>query len=264
MGRLLLQLARHLLLQRSRLTIKSADHGAESIFLPVITSSYTPLLDIDYNLHKSNSTFFSDLDDNRTELMLVLFKDVLSPQKCGKNTLTQKTINLGGTSCTFKKPIPPFARYEISSRILCWDQKWVYVVSHFTRPGSNRPTRLLVGPQAAKLSKATGEAKRAEDQKDCIYATAIAKYVFKAGRVTCSPETVMIECGLLPPRPSTEERRGSEDEISNVKKGRQSHWSWSDVQDECQKHLELAHNFADLDQLHGTFIGRSGAAIYAY
>ncbi|OCL09015.1 hypothetical protein AOQ84DRAFT_317564 [Glonium stellatum] len=190
-GRLLLQLARHLLLRRSRLTIKSADQGAESIFLPVITSSYTPLLDIDYNLHKSNSTFFSDLDDNRTELMLALFKDVLSPSKRGENTLTQKTINLGGTSCTFKKPIPPFARYEISSRILCWDEKWVYVASHFTRPGSNRPTQFLVGPQAAKLPKALGEANKTEGQKDCAYATAIAKYVFKAGRITCSPETVI-------------------------------------------------------------------------
>jgi hypothetical protein len=83
-----------------------------------VITPYTPLLDIDYNLHKSNSAFISDLVDNRTELMLVLFKDVLSPYKCGKNTLTQKAINLGGTSCTFKKPIPPFARYEISSRIL--------------------------------------------------------------------------------------------------------------------------------------------------
>lgn len=230
----------------------------------MITSSYTPLLDIDYNLHKSNSTFFSDLDDNRTELMLALFKDVLSPSKRGENTLTQKTINLGGTSCTFKKPIPPFARYEISSRILCWDEKWVYVASHFTRPGSNRPTQFLVGPQAAKLPKALGEANKTEGQKDCAYATAIAKYVFKAGRITCSPETVMMECGLLPPRASVEEQHGSEDQVTNLKKGHQNHWSWSDVQGECQKNLKLAQNFADLDQLHGTFIGSSGAALYTY
>ncbi|KAF2181852.1 hypothetical protein K469DRAFT_713456 [Zopfia rhizophila CBS 207.26] len=263
-GRLLAQLARHLLLRRRQLTIKSAEHGAEAIFAPVVTFSYTPLLDIDYNLHKSNSTFFSDLDDNRTELMLALFKDVVKPLKRGKDSLKPKMFNLGGTSCNFKKAIPPFARFEISSRILCWDQKWFYVVSHFTKPNSNKPTRFLVGQQATKASTAPIEMKTSEDQQDRIYATAITKYVFKAGRVTCSPDSILIECGLLPPRPSAEEQLGSDDAAANVKKEQQSHWSWAEVEEECGKHLKLAQNFGSLEQLHGTFIGRSGPAMYAY
>jgi hypothetical protein len=261
----MLQLARHLIFGRSRLTIKSDKDGAEAVFLPVITSSYTPLLDIDYNVHKSNSTFFVDLDGNRTELMLALFKDVLSPRGRGKKA---KTMNLGGTSCTFKKAIPTFGCYEVSSRVLCWDQKWIYVVSHFTRPGWNQPTRFLVGSQeaAGKMPKAASREARKEniaqaapaeeDQRDGIYASAIAKYVFKAGRVTLSPRTVLEECGLLPP---------PEDGIAKgAKDGSQSHWSRVEVQEECQKNLELAHNFAELDQLHGTFVGRSGPALYTY
>ncbi|KAF2106762.1 hypothetical protein BDV96DRAFT_654326 [Lophiotrema nucula] len=259
-GRLFSQLARHFVLRRAQLTVKNATHGGESLFAPVVTSSYAPLLDIDYNLHKSNSTFFNDLDDNRTELMLALFKNVVKPQKHGKDDLKPKMFNLGGTSCIFKKAIPPFARYEISSRVLCWDQKWVYVVSHFAKPGSNKPTKFLLGPQAAK---STTSDKKVGDQLDRIYATAITKYVFKSGRVTCSPESVMVECGLLPARPTTEGLQGLERAIS-IAKECDGHWSWEDVQTECSKHLEVAQNFGSLDQLHSTFVGRSGPALYPY
>lgn len=256
MGRLFRQLARHFVFRRPQLTVKHAEHGGEALFAPVVTSSYTPLLDIDYNLHKSNSTFFNDLDDNRTELMLALFKDVVKPQKRGKDTLKPKMFNLGGTSCIFKKAIAPFARYEISSRVLCWDQKWVYVVSHFTKPGSNKPTRFLVGSQAAKKPASPTEV---ADQQDRIYATAITKYVFKAGRITCTPESVLSECGLLPAR-----HTGLENGVESGKKESDSHWSWEQVQEECSRHLELAQNFGSLDALHGTFIGRSGPAMYTY
>jgi len=249
-GRLFRQLARHLLFRRASLTVNEAKHGAEALFAPVVTSSYTPLLDIDYNLHKSNSTFFNDLDDNRTELMLALFKNVVKPQKRGKDTPKPKMFNLGGTSCIFKKAIAPFARYEISSRVLCWDQKWIYVVSHFTKPGSNKPTRFLVGSQAAK---SPASEKKVEDQQDRIYATAITKYVFKAGRVTCTPESILEECGLLPPRSADTEKRDNN-----------SHWSWQQVQEECDKHLEVARSFGNLDALHNTFVGRSGPAMYTY
>ncbi|KAF1998921.1 hypothetical protein P154DRAFT_555082 [Amniculicola lignicola CBS 123094] len=245
-GRLFLQIARHLIFGRARLTVKSPTHGAEALFAPVITSSYTPFLDIDYNMHKSNSTFFNDLDDNRTELMLALFKDV------------PKMFSMGGTSCTFQKAIPPLARYEVSSRILCWDQKWIYVVSHFAKPGSNKPTRFLVESQAIKNT--AQDVKMGADQQGCIYASAITKYVFKLGRITCSPEVVMEECGLLPPRPTTDEQA----ERRNIGIKPNNHWAWEDVQMECNKYIEVAQNFGSLDQLHHTFIGRTGPAMYIY
>jgi hypothetical protein len=239
-GRLFRQLARHLLFRRPQLTISASAHGAQALFAPVVTTSYTPLLDIDYNLHKSNSTFFNDLDDNRTELMLALFKNVVKPVKDGKETLKGKMFVLGGTSCIFKKAITPLARYEISSRVLCWDTKWVYVVSHFTKPGSNKPTHFLVGSQSNKTVSSSVKGDHG-DQQDRIYATAITKYVFKAGRITCTPESALGECGLLPAIGEREQ-----------------------VQKECNKHLEVAQNFGSLDALHGTFVGRSGPAMYTY
>lgn len=219
--------------------MKSAQHGGASLFAPVVTSSYTPLLDIDYNLHKSNSTFFVDLDDNRTELMLALFKDAVMPLEEGENTPKARMFNLGGTSCMYRKAIPPFAKYEISSRVLCWDQKWIYVVSHFTKPGSNKPTKLVLGSQEERSSS--------ENSKDGVYATAITKYVFKQGRITCTPESVMRDCGLF-----------------SAESGSNDGWTLEEVQEECRKHLEIAQNFGSLDTLHDAFIGRSGPALYFY
>ncbi|OAL02656.1 hypothetical protein IQ06DRAFT_315046 [Phaeosphaeriaceae sp. SRC1lsM3a] len=258
LGRLFHQLARHFLLRRARLTVRSEQHGGEALFAPVVTSSYTPLLDIDYNLHKSNSTFFNDLDDNRTELLLALFKDVVKPQKHGEGGIKPKMFNLGGTSCIFKKAIAPFSKYEISSRVLCWDQKWIYVVSHFTKPGSNNLRQSILG--ASKQSAAMKHQPN-EDQTDRIYATAITKYVFKQGRKTCTPESVMQECGLLPPPPTTEGVNGLQ---TGIRREPSDHWTWEQVQDECDKHLKVAQNFAALDQLHETFVGRSGPMMYQY
>lgn len=248
------QLARHLLLRRSQLTITSAHHGGESLFAPVVTSSYTPILDIDYNLHKSNSTFFNDLDDNRTELLLALFKDVVKPRERGKGRLQAKMFNLGGTCCIFKKAIAPFSKFEISSRILCWDEKWVYVVSHFTKPGSNSASRVV--PEAA-----TKKQNPVSDRAGNIYATAITKYVFKQGRKTYAPESVMQECGLLPPQPTPEASQGLKPGILQEFHG---HWSWEQVQEERNRHLQVAQNFGSLDQLHDAFVGHSAPAMYHY
>jgi hypothetical protein len=205
-------------------------------------------------LHKSNSTFFNDLDENRTELLLALFKDVVKPHQRGKGRLDAKMFHLGGTCCIFKKAIAPFSKFEISSRVLCWDEKWVYVVSHFTKPGSNSTHHIISGQSTQEQCLVT-------DRLDGIYATAITKYVFKEGRKTCTPESVMQECGLLPPQPSTEGSDGLGDGISHESQG---HWSWEQVQEECNKHLKVAQNFGSLDQLHDTFVGHSGPAMYHY
>ncbi|KAF2814023.1 uncharacterized protein BDZ99DRAFT_567719 [Mytilinidion resinicola] len=264
--RLLLQLSRHLLFRRRHLTVSSASHGAESLFLPVFTSSYTPLVDLDYNLHKSNSTFFTDLDANRTELMLALFKNVMAPLKQNQTqakatTLKTKTINLGGTACVFKKPIPPFARYEVSSRLLCWDAKWIYVVSHFTKPGASKPTAFVLGGQA-KMERGGGKKREAGDEG--VYASAIARYVFKAGRVTVKPEEIIEECGLLPEKEPTEQGESNGKGEGNAGEVGEGHWSREQVMEECRRSLPLAQNFASLDLLHGTRVGGSRPALYAY
>lgn len=193
--------------------------------------------------------------------MLALFKDVVKPIRRGKATLKPKMFNLGGTSCIFKKAIAPLARYEISSRVLCWDHKWIYVVSHFTKPGSNKATQYLLGSRSKGPLSGPREA---ENQQADIYATAISKFVFKQGRVTCTPMDVMTECGLLPTQPTTEGPQGLTLGIANTKKAHDEHWSLEQVLEESNKHLTVAQSFGSLDQLHETFIGRSRHAMYAY
>jgi hypothetical protein len=51
--------------------------------------------------------------------MLALFKNVMKPTEQGGKALKGKMFTLGGTSCIFRKAVAPFARYEISSRVLC-------------------------------------------------------------------------------------------------------------------------------------------------
>lgn len=51
--------------------IRSATNlsSTHPLFQSVSIFSRSPLLETDYNLHKSNSTYFSDLDESRTVLM---------------------------------------------------------------------------------------------------------------------------------------------------------------------------------------------------
>jgi hypothetical protein len=127
-------------------------------------------------------------------------------------------------------------------------------VSHFTKPGSNSSDQLLLG----QIQEQKGPA---VDQLDCIYATAITKYVFKQGRKTHTPESVMQECGLLPPHLNTEGSQGLRNGYAKESNG---HWSWHEVQEECSKHLKVAQSFDSLDQLHTTFIGQPTPVMYHY
>ncbi|KAB8228448.1 uncharacterized protein BDW43DRAFT_291400 [Aspergillus alliaceus] len=43
-----------------------------TVFLPFITITYAPLLEYDYNFHKSNSTYITDLDASRSNLLSCL------------------------------------------------------------------------------------------------------------------------------------------------------------------------------------------------
>lgn len=89
-------------------------------------------------------------------------------------------VALAGVVALFRREIKPFEKYEMRSRVLGWDGKWIWVVSHFVKCGGN--------------GKELDMSKR-------IYASCLSKYVCKEGRKTVPPEQVLTESGLLPPRP---------------------------------------------------------------
>ncbi|EGE80684.1 hypothetical protein BDDG_03625 [Blastomyces dermatitidis ATCC 18188] len=198
---------------KARFKKQTGGSGAHPLFTPVSVMSHTSLLETDYNLHKSNSTYFSDLDISRTALVTNVctpglgicrreldreFETVPTTTANGasgdnnnnnNNSNSKKTkkkkkypgklaVFLGSVYCSFKKEIPPYERYEMQSRIAAWDEKWLYVVTFFLRP-----------------AKRTGEPKT-------ILATAISQYVIKKGRLTIKPAKVLNASGLIPEPPA--------------------------------------------------------------
>ncbi|CAG8909370.1 unnamed protein product [Penicillium egyptiacum] len=182
--------------------------GIPFLFSYLVTSHQNVLMECDYNMHKSNSTFFSDLDINRAQLLLSLFPHLPrwapTPELAteGPGTDTQKSkkrektvsIALGGTSCVFKREIKPLQRYEVWSRVLSWDAKWLVLVSYFVKAGTHEGVMRAL--QKGEQSKEGLDAQKA------ILSVAVTRYVFKDGRRTAPPEEVLQCVGLYPSTPA--------------------------------------------------------------
>lgn len=159
--------------------------------------------DLDVNIHKSNSTFFADADISRAKLLAGMLSESLAH-------LGPANFILAGVQCKFQREIRPYQSYTISSRILAWNDKTLYVVTYFLKPG----TRLSVD-----LEVRGGPGALAKDEKlrKNVFATMITKYVFKAGRTTVSPEAVLERAGFLidtegnDKNPRSDEMLGAED-----------------------------------------------------
>lgn len=164
-------------------------------------------------------------------------------------------IALGAVSCHFKKEIKPYERFEIWTRILTWDKKWVYVISHMVKDGVVMPDEYALQPYESKLaalrkakkSKRSGkgaegatEAEKRAEWKKAIFATSISKYVVKKGRLTISPEVVFQNSDLLPPKPD-------DAEAAAKVAAEMPHWTWERVEEERLRGLEIANHFAALD-----------------
>jgi hypothetical protein len=113
-------------------------------------------------------------------------------------------VALGGVSCIFRKEIPPLARFEVWTRLLAWDDKWIYIVSHIVKRGSVKPSNYLLQNWRNGGKKKQEVKKEQQDKIKSIYATSLAKYVCKKGRLTIAPEIVLRRSDLLPPRPSNQ------------------------------------------------------------
>lgn len=181
------------------------------VFLPIITKTKVPILEGDFNLHKSNSTYFTDLDSSRALLLsFLVFHGMSKTHKeltaDGKNGIM--TVMLGSTYTHFKREIPTGYPYEVWSRILTWDQKWLYIVTHFVKKGKIAPKASVTDiindrNRNGEDVNASNKALRAQkslsqsDVEKSIFGSAISKCVFKKGRMTVSPERVLAASGLL-------------------------------------------------------------------
>jgi hypothetical protein len=277
--------------------------GAFPLFLPVITSTHAPIAECDFNIHKSNSTYFSDLDVSRTHLISLLcspgIPDYQRRRKSGEAE-GPLLIGLGGVACFFLNEIKPYEGYELWTRVLCWDKKWVYTVTHFVKKGAVSPEGYLMKTGGGwsswfwnKKGSATNEEKEGDvngARKKDIFAFAISKYVFKYGRRTIPPEAVFERCGQLPPRPvnssppepDTENSGLTErsmegltdiskesvwdflDESLEPAQVGQERWTWGMVEKERKRGMEIAEHMLGMDKLREEFTGNAKPALGAY
>lgn len=190
----------------------------DNIFQSLVTTSSAPLLEIDFNLHKTNSTYFSDLDISRTHLVCTLFGKGIENQRGGTCAYTGSGrppfgLALGAVSCSFRKEIPPYQPYEMWSRILSWDEKWFYIITHFTSEGFGQHSDTSLPVEDGHQNKT-------------IFATALSKCVFKSGRKTVSPEIMFAESELL----ASPKNEGAKDVLCAIETQRQTG-------------LNVSHNF---------------------
>jgi hypothetical protein len=194
-----------------QLYLQPSPQPPKHLFAPMITSSRNTLYDCDYNLHKSNSTYFADLDVARAHTVGCLIRTGLARLNRGdeeglpSETKTAKGsyyVALGAVSCFFQRQIEPLQSFEIYTRVLSWDRKWLYLVSHIVKKGAVKPDAYVLQPWK-KVKRRLDEVKQQdEDLKKHIFATSVARYCFKKGRLTINPEIVLERSRLLPARPA--------------------------------------------------------------
>ncbi|GAB7351302.1 hypothetical protein MBLNU459_g1717t1 [Dothideomycetes sp. NU459] len=275
------------------------------LFKPLITSSYNSIYDCDYNFHKSNSTYFGDLDVARAHYVGCLLRTSLARLNRGdltglpeeaKTTKGKYIVALGGVGCVFRKEIKPLERFEIWTRLLTWDNKWIYIVSHIVKKGAKKPTSYALQPWKNSSRNTAVQSSAGTEEKDMtksIFASSIAKYVVKKGRLTIAPEIVLQRSDLLPPKPSNlppppvmtdspatgqgtpatvsspenlaaqvTARLGPNSGLESIgtvptqgatRDGRDGEMTWDQVEQERLLGLEIAQHFDGLTALHGRF-----------
>lgn len=275
--------------QRSTLPL-TPDH----LFQPLITSSKATLMETDVFGHKSNSTYFSDVDISRTHLVTTLFSKAIEDIRGSTtmNGLSGKprslfTIPLGAVSCCFRRELKPYETYDMWTRILSWDEKWIYLVTHFVKKGAKvHPEHYSLYPQQNSVSSSSDGSRKNStaniDQRASknltttgsnpgIAASALSKIVFKKDRHTIRPESMLEQAGLLPKKDAvtaTESVKGntieespkpsniSSDDITNVglpevlqSCSTTSWWTRERIEAERQRGMNLAMLLAAQSQL---------------
>lgn len=178
---------------------------------------------------------------------------------------------LGGVSCHFRREIKPHERYDIWTRVLSWDRKWIYLVSHFVKEGTVQPTEWALQPwKTVGRSKSRGKGRERKDSgvstpgvvgeaektgqlhaegvderwKKAVFATSIARYVIKKGRLTIAPDECFERSDLLPAR-----SEGKEGYVDS-KNDDENAWTWENVEAKRVEGMRYAEKFAALEELH--------------
>jgi len=287
--------------------LQPTERTPRSLFAPMITSSTNSPYDCDYNFHKSNSTYFADLDVARAHYMGSIIRTGLTRLNAGDEDGLPADAHaakgsyymaLGAVGCFFQREIKPMERFEIYTRLLSWDRKWLYLVSHVVRAGKLKPESHVLQPWKNKGRSSAQGKQEEEDLKKHIFATSIARYVVKKGRLTVNPEIVLERSLLLPTRPpgvglpprseggpvaatpatadtpaeignltSPEQvAAGVAEKLGDVRSDEQASsddWSWDEMEAERLRGLKMASHFDALNGLHDELRAKEALGKYS-
>jgi acyl-CoA thioesterase FadM len=93
--------------------------------------------DLDFNLHMNNGRYLTLMDLGRVDLMV---RAGLLPYIRREKWQPM----LGSCTIRFRRGLAPFERYTLSTRILCWDEKWVYMLQRFEQQNGKVAALALV------------------------------------------------------------------------------------------------------------------------
>ncbi|KAL9616425.1 MAG: hypothetical protein Q9160_008701 [Pyrenula sp. 1 TL-2023] len=245
-------------------------------------STRTPLFESDYNLHKSNSTYFADLDIARTKHATRLISPAFPAltkqlkEKEGYDKRGRIGVYLGAVHCSFRKEIGMMEKGEIWTRVVGWDDKgkWLVLGSWFVR---------------RKKKRSKGESSGGKDEEIEVCASALSKYVVKIGRRTVPVDRCLREAGWIPEPPVVANSSPFDDTSNGGAKGQEesavlvpnvtghyersngdsstattvsptselndtehevtdsTDWTWADVEAERKHGMKLVEKWLDLD-----------------
>jgi len=84
--------------------------------------------DLDINLHMNNARYLAVMDIGRIDLAIrcglarLVWRDKLKPV-------------VASAMVRFRRSLAPFARFTLRSRVLGWDEKWVFIEHNIERGG---------------------------------------------------------------------------------------------------------------------------------
>lgn len=94
--------------------------------------------DLDLNMHMTNARYFSVMDLGRVDLMI-------------RSGLARPMLRnrwqavLGASMVRFRRPLKPFQRYELTSRVLCWDDRWFFIEQRAETPEGTAAVAVMQG-----------------------------------------------------------------------------------------------------------------------
>jgi acyl-CoA thioesterase FadM len=84
--------------------------------------------DLDLNGHLNNGRYLTLMDLGRVDLLIRL--GIVRAMRVHRWSGVVASV-----AVSFRRALNPFQRYDLRSRLLCWDERWFFMEQRFTRGG---------------------------------------------------------------------------------------------------------------------------------